>query len=212
MEYVTSGGVKVSIGRVDRRVLDAIDIQKPQPPTREADSWGDITAQVPIWDDPDYARQLSDWRVGLFKEEWFTIAPALDPQGVAIEEARALQAAGFGEGRIIDVLRYTLTERDQIQIVSAVYYQSTVTDQAVFEAEERFGYTWLDKPVSSWSMKYAPGQRGQLAVHWRAALRSRLTWEQFCALPGPEQSTHVAFWSLEDQMSYLLQNYANNPI
>jgi len=169
MNYVTSTGVRVIVGHVDRRVLDAIDIPKPQPPMRDVETWGNITERVPLLNDESYRRQLSDWRLSLFAGQWHAIAPALEARDVDLDEAHALQAAGLGEGRAIDVLRYTLSELDQIQIVAAVYYQSTVTDRAMLEAEMRFDYTWRGKSISSWSLKYAPGQRGQLAVHWRAA-------------------------------------------
>jgi len=212
MEHVTSNGVRVKVGRVPRQLLDNINLPEPAPPTRAVETWGGIAERVPVFDDPDYRRQLSDWRLGLFAQHWNIISAAIEVDAANTAEATALQAAGFGQGRAVDALHYTLAGQDQVAIIAKVFYQSTVTERAILEAEARFAYTWRGKPLSAWSMRYAPGERGQLAVHWRAAFRSRMTWTQFCVLSGQEQSANVAFWSLEDRMNYLLQNYANNTI
>jgi len=209
MELVTQTGATIKIGRVERRALDALDVPRPQPPLRIVETWGEITEQVPVLDDVDYQQRLGDWRQRIFLEQWQLIVPALEISGIDMAEAVALHAAGIGDGSPSDALHYTLTYAEQKHIIAAVYYQSTVTARGIIEAEARFGYTWHGQPLSSWSVGYTPGARGQLAADWRAAFRSQLSWSEFCAIPGPEQSAHVAFWALEDRLAYLVGTYGN---
>ena len=213
MVYTTSGGVVIEVGRVNRTDLDNIFIPEPVPPTRRVPIFSAPGAQeyedVPVWDDVTYQRMVADWRLRIFAEQWHIIAPALTVTNADIAEAQALQAAGLGDGTALDWLHYTAARRDQLAIVELVMYNSTVTERGIAEAEARFGYTWRGKPLSAWSVSYTPGQRGLLAADYRAAFRSQLTWSAFCALPGQEQSALVAFWALEDRLTYLVMKYAN---
>ena len=173
MRYTTSSGVVVTVGRVQRGALDNIFIPEPVPPTRRVPIFSAPGAQefeeVPVWDDGDYRRRLSDWQSRLFVEQWDAIAPALHIENEAayIHEAQALQAAGLGAGMALDWLHYNASEYDQRALVDLVMYHSTVTERGIQEAEARFNYTWRGKPLSAWSVRYTPGQRSALAVDFK---------------------------------------------
>lgn len=211
MEYVTRDGVILTVGRVDRRRLDAAYIPAPVPPTRIVEAWGGIKEELPDWKNRDYQKRLHDWRVTLWRDHLRIIADALAftlnaEQQVPLEAVRAI---GLGDGTNADYLRFCVSEHDQTQIVELLLYLSTVTERGVREATARLDYTWRGKPLDNWNVGYTHGKRGSLAVDMRAAIRSGLTWGQFCELTGPEQSTLVAFWGLEDRLHWLAENNAN---
>jgi hypothetical protein len=205
MEYVTRAGIPISVGRVDRRLLDAIVLPEPQPPVRQVETWGGVTESVPVYTDPAYERAMQGWHSRLWRESLDVIALALSFTIPENNDLAALAAIGLARGTPADYLRLSICAADQIALVAAVYYQSTVTQRGIAEAAQRFNYTWRDKPLEAWTIGYSYGKRGALAVDYRAAVRSGMTWPQFCALPGPEQSTCVAFWMLEDRLNWLLQ-------
>jgi len=211
MRYVTRDGIVLEIGRVERRRLDAVNLPAPIPPTRNVETWGGLVEQMPVYDDPGYQTALYEWRVNIWREQIGVIAAALDYELTAEKQSEldALRALGIGNGSVADYLRFMVSEVDQAAIVELVLYQSTVTPRGIAEAEQRLDYTWRGKPVGTWAVGYTYGKRGSLGVDMRAALRSGLTWTQFCELPGPEQSALVAFWILEERLSWLADNNAN---
>jgi hypothetical protein len=209
MRYTTRDGVAIEVGRVDRRCLDAIALPEPVPPTRKVETWGGEFEDVPVFDDPAYKAALLEYQLKLCREQTTVIAGGIAIEN--IEEARAAVVAIqeiFGAQPDIKTayLRYCANDYDRAFIVGLVLYQSTVTNRGIAEACTRFAYKWHEKPLEAWGVPKSYGERGKLAVEWRAANRSGLTWEQFCALSGQEQSAHVAFWMLEDKLSYLVSS------
>jgi len=207
MEYTARDGVVITVGRVDRRQLDAVYLPQPQPPLREVETWGGITEKIPVYDDPVYAASLFQWRLRIWREQLAIIAAAVelpdDTRIAGVTEALRHVWPRLSAKQVY--LEQVLDNDDRARIVEEILYRSTVTVRGVTEATERFGYTWRDKPLLTWHAAVSHGARGQLGVEWRAAIRSGLTWTQFCALDGREQSAHVAFWMLEDKLHYLLQ-------
>lgn len=206
MRYVTRDGVEIEVGRVDRRRLDRISLPEPAPPTHSVETWGGIVEQVPDYNNASYIRSFHKWRTNTLRENLKVIIDALEfaiPDSF-LEEQKALNAIGIGDGTKADYLRHGINERDQVNIIALVHYQSTVTVRGVVEAEKSLNYTWRGKPLSSWSIGYSYGKRGQLGVDIHTALRSGLRWSEFCELSGQEQSQLVAFWNLEDSLQWLL--------
>jgi hypothetical protein len=208
MEYVTRDGVRLEVGRVDRRELDAIYIPVPVPPSRVVETWGGVKEEIPDRDDPDYRIKLFDYHLRLGRELLDALALGLTiiDTDLARERIDALeQVIGKQDDLATGLLRYGISDAERVQVVELLLYQSTVTQRGIDEAAERFGYKWRGKPLTTWHIPGSHGERGKLAVEWRAANRSGIPWTQFCDLPGPEQSQHVAFWMLEDKLMYLLQ-------
>ena len=204
MRYTTRAGLVLDIGRIDRRLLDALAVPEPQPPTRPVETWGGLVEQVPVYADPSYRRAIQKWRTTVWRKKLKVISTALSFDLPANNDMAALQAIGLAQNTHADYLRLNVCAADQVSIVDEIYYQSTVTARGIAEAAERFNYTWRDKPLEAWAVGYSPGKRGILAVDYRASMRSGMTWPQFCELTGPEQSAIVAFWNLEDRLSWLV--------
>jgi len=206
MQFVTRDGLHIEVGRVRRELLDNLNIPEPVPPLRDVETWGGVVEKVPVLDDLHYLRSLRLWRTRLWKDSFSIIAQALTytvPEGIDLDGLREI---GLGIGAPADYLRYGTCAIEQNQLIELVYYHSTVTQRGISEAEARFGYTWRDQPLSAWSVGYSHGKRGDIAVDFRAALRSGMAWAQFCELTGQKQSEYVAFWNLEDRLVWLLNN------
>ena len=208
MEYITRDGLRIEVGRVNRRLLDAIAIPEPQPPLRDVETWGELVERVPVYDDPGYKMQLFEYRLRLWREQLNVLSA-----GIALPDAPEIRQQLDGLAHVIgDVqhnrkgafLRYCLSDADRAVIVEQILYQSTVTQRGITEACAFFAYKWRGKPLEAWHTSGSNGERGMLAVEWRAAIRSGLTWERFSSLSGYEQSQHVAFWMLEDKLQALL--------
>ena len=208
MEYTTRDEIRLEVGRVERRLLDAVHIPEPVPPSRVVETWGGVEEEIPDYKDKTYRRRLHDWHAKVWRARLHTISGALTFELNAEQRAEleAIRAIGLGDGTDTDYLRFMLSEYDQSMLVEIILYQSTVTPRGINEAVNRLDYTWRDKPVLVWAASYTPGRRGELGVDMRAAFRSGLTWEHFCAMPGPEQSQHVAFWMLEDKLMWLVNS------
>jgi hypothetical protein len=172
------------------------------------ETWGGVKEEVPDFKDASYKRRLHDYRVRLWRERVGVISAGLTftLPTTTQSQLEAIRAIGLGGGTDADYLRLMIAEYDQARVVEMLFYLSTVTVRGIDEAVERLEYTWRGKPVTAWSIGYTPGKRGALGVDMRTAVRSGLTWNQFCDLSGPEQSQHVAFWMLEDRLGWLVDN------
>jgi hypothetical protein len=208
MRYITRAGIVLEIRRIDRRLLDALAVPEPQPPTRPVETWGGLVEQVPVYADPSYRAAMLEYQLRYARDLMNILATGI----TVLDEDRArgrLQAleevVGKQDNLALGFLRYGTTDIERAEIVELILYQSTVTQKAIDEASARFGYKWRGKPLIMWRIPMSHGERGKLGVEWKAANRSGLTWAQFCDLSGPEQSQHVAFWMLEDKLAYLLQ-------
>jgi len=208
MVYTTAQGLRIEVGRVARERLDALVTPPPAPPLRTVTIWGGLTEQLPDTNAPEYQRQLYAHKLRQWRATVSAIAPALEFALPTPTDLAALQVLGLPAANPHTAyLLYHVAATDLHALIGAVYYQSTVTVQGITEAATRFGYTWRGKPLLDWAVGYAHGQRGALANDYRAAWRSRLTWAQFCALPGPAQSEIVAFWLLEDRLAWLMERH-----
>ena len=208
MRYVTRDGVRIEVGRVLRRFLDAIYIPAPVPPSRVVETWGGLAEDVPDYQDAGYQAQRRDWTIQLRRAHLNAIIGVLAfhlPEAQKAE-LNALRAVGIGSGQDVDYILFCLDAVEQDALINLVFYQSTVTQRGIDEAAARLNYTWRGKPLAAWAVGYSPGMRGQMALDMRAAIRSGLKWQEFCTLPGPEQSQHVAFWLLEDRLMWLVNN------
>lgn len=207
MHYVTRDGLHIDVGRVRRELLDNLNIAEPVPPLRDVETWGGVIEKVPVLDDARYLAELFDYRLRLWREQLDIIATGLtlpDSPQIAAQLAELAEVIGPVRTDKAGFLRYCLNDGDRAAIVAEVLYQSTVTQRGIDEAVARFGYKWRGQKLETWHVPVSYGERGKLAVEWKAAIRSLMTWAQFCDLTGPEQSAHVAFWMLEDKLNYLL--------
>jgi len=208
MRYVTRDGIALEVGQVDRRRLDAVSLPAPTPPTRTVETWGGVSEQVPVYDDPGYRAALFNYHLRLGREILDVLAAGITliDATVSVDKLAALEAVvGPQPHTATAILRYCIADDERAQIVETLLYNSTVTQRGIEEAAERFAYKWRDKQLLTWVVPNSHGERGILGVAWRAAQRSGLAWAQFCLLSGPEQSATVAFWLLEDKLAYLLQ-------
>lgn len=205
MRIPTAGGWAVTVARVDRRRLDDLIKPAPQPPTRTVTSWGGVAEEVPVYDDPAYQRALFAYRRDYHRARLALIAEGLSYPAAQQARIDALVAVFRNQDPRLLCLQYVLGNNDRQKVVQGILYLSTVTQRGINEAVAKLDYTWRGRPLLEWGTGGAPGRRGQLAVDFRAATRSGLTWGEFCDLPGPEQSMHVAYWTLEDHLGYLLQ-------
>ncbi len=207
MNFVTREGHALQLERVDRRLLDALVLPAPQPPTRQVETWGGLLEAAPIHDDPDYQAQLFQHKLKLYNAQLNILAGGVTLPPVLQQQFAALQAVIPARGlpAAVVALRYILNVPDRTAVVEELLYLSTVTIRGIQEAQARLNYSWRGKPLRMWGVGASPGRRGQLAIDFTAAVRSGLTWSQFCQLPGAEQSLHVAYWDAENRLNYLLQ-------
>ena len=84
---------------------------------------------------------------------------------------------------------------------------STVTQRGIDEAAAGFAVSFMEKPVLVWKVGGSAAQQSALYEHWIAAQQLRYTWDDFCNLPGPEQSQCVAFVRIQSRLKYLISKY-----
>lgn len=201
-ELTTSTGYRLTVGRIPRERIDAFlrARPEPEPPVRQVEAFGGVVEEVPVLDDPAYVAALQAHRLELGMAQLELIVDAVEIEGTGWEhelsELYALSLAG--DDPKADVLRYIVLGNDEdfARVVEEVLYNSTVTMRGLEEAAARFNVTWMGQRVPVVS---PPGGQGQAASAFgdrQAAKFSLLTWGEFCALPGPEQSAAVAFYRL----------------
>jgi len=209
--FTTKNGVRLEVGRIARERLDAFSATHlpPVPPTRQMEVFGGEVEDVPILDDSAYQARLMDYYVSLGHDQIAAIVGAVQildwDEAQARAELAELQAIGLGDGGEADLLRYVILADidDLAAVVNLVAYQSTVTDRGVQEAADAFAVTWTGKPVLALKVPSTPGRYSMVFEARTAAKYAGYTWEQFCALPGPEQSAVVAFHLLEQKLEWL---------
>lgn len=198
----TSTGYELEVGRIPRERIDAFLLAhpEPEPPTREVEAFGGVVEKVEVLDDPAYLAALQAHRLEMGAAQIDLIADAVEIEGTGWErEFAELRELGLaGDNPKADVLRYVVlgNDADFAGVVEEVLYNSTVTLRGLEEAAERFGVTWLGQRVPVVSPPGGPGRGSNLFGDRQAAKFSLLTWEEFCTLPGPEQSAAVAFHRL----------------
>jgi len=209
MEYITTDGTRLEVGRVPREKIDNFIASRPppEPPTKEVEVFGGDKEAMPILDDPGYLADMQRYYIAFGHDQVNLIADAV--RGASDEplaELEELREIGLGDGDEHTAwLRHIALGRDADlgNVVELVLYQSTVTEQGIAEAARTFAVTWMDKPVLSLGLPGSPGRYGAAFEARKAAQFSQYSWPEFAALPGPEQSAVVAFYRLSTRLEWL---------
>lgn len=208
MNYTTEAGIRLAIGRVPRQDIDNLLARHPlpEPPTRPVTVWGDVTEDEPVWDDPTYQAALTNYWLRFGREQLTVVAPAVTIVSGEQADLRELQEVGITGSDPASQLRAGVltTTADLQAVVELVFYRSTVTQRGIDEATAAFRVLWLDKPVLAWKVPGAPAEYAPLYRDRQAARSAGYSWERFCQLPGPEQSTEVAFHLIENRLHWLM--------
>lgn len=216
MRYVTATGFKLEIGRVDRRMIDraVVALDKPQPPTVKASDlgievFGGIEEDVILHDNPDYQAALLAYYVKLAVRQFSILSAAVDIVEPSewreqVEELKALGLAGTDDVKA-SVLRYRVFEdqRDWDAVVGEVIYNSTVSPRGLAEARARYEVTWKGEPLSAVGVPQSKATYSEEFEARKAAHHNELSWPEFCALSGPEQSAEVIFYRSMLVLSWL---------
>jgi CHAD domain-containing protein len=209
-------GTALDVQRVSRKRLDdsIAEHPMPKPPLKKAadlgmPAWGDPNETVEDTRDVDYLAKLARYNADFSREMLDgIIAEAVSiPEEVEEKAREALDALPLerqAEPRKSDLLRLVLCHDDDLSaIADLVFYLSTVTHRGIAEAGERFGVTWNGQKLSPFvrgnTRIKAKGEFGdRTAAKW-----ARYTWEAFCELTGPEQSSYVAHYRLQTKLVLL---------
>ncbi len=211
MKFVASTGVQLTLAQIDRRELDRYTASNPvpEPPTRTVNVFGGDTEELPILDDAAYLQELQRYQMMIATQRLDLIANAIEIDSYSnAQELDELKHLGVAVSPA-NALRFTsaFTSVDLAQIVELVFYMSTVTQRGIDEAAASFAVTFMEKPVLAWKVGGSAAQQSALYEHWIAAQQLRYTWDNFCALPGPEQSQCVAFVRIQSRLKYLIKKY-----
>lgn len=217
MEYRTSTGVTLAVGRIHRSLIDAYatDNPPPEPPVNEVGVLGGVKEKVEDYNDPAYVRALFDYHVQMVTDEFSLIAQAVGVTRPEVwhsdERCHELREIGIDVTRVMDYLRYIALaeDEDRVAVTQLVMYQSTVTQRGIEEAERRFNIQWLNAPLSKHG---GPPTRLRASAVFQArsaAREANYTWEQFCDLPGPQQSAIVAHYQAENKIAWLSSQVKN---
>jgi len=217
-EYAPISGLRLGIGRLARREIDAFIGKRPipKPPVRSAADLGipifggavaEADELLPIWDDPAFLADMLKHRVQMFEEELDLVAPAIslldepDPESImSLEEAGLLRP-----GNMADLLRHiVLNDAEIVAVIELVFYNSTVTPRGLREAEARFDVQWDDLRLNVMEIGEKRAQASSLFSSKKTARDAGLAWEEFCNLTGPEQSEEVAFSILSTRLECLM--------
>lgn len=220
MRYITSRAVILQIGAIERRAIDAF-VQNhcpPKPPTKTVTVFGG-TEEVDDFGDEDYQRSLFAYYIGLFVDQFDLLEPAIEIEGewwnderfTELREAGAISTTLPPIRQKHEYLQFVALSEDDMQaIVEEVFYQSTVTQRGIDEAESLFNVTWFDKSVYAWAVKSTPGKFSQIFEDRNAAMMAHYKWREFCELPGPEQSAIVAHHRLKLRLEHLASRIESN--
>ena len=201
----TANGDRVRLVRIPREVLDAVDldIPEPEPPhVMKEDVFGHMT-KVYRYDDPDYQIALRQYKHDLLVSKEERIA-----QGIILENVtmRTVSLAEFLNASLLETIAVLFLNKG-IDIVEEVLYLSTVTQRGIDEAVSRFNPTWNNLAFDKWSItSKVPISGTTYWEHHQAARFCGYTWEQFCALSGYRMSECVALMRIEHKMMHLIRS------
>jgi len=213
-EYITRGGIRLTLGRIPRGIIDGFTAHNrpPQPPKRppDGDVWGGVDDEDWIEDvsDPAYLAALQKYHVGLFNRQVSLIADAIQVD-VCETELSELYKLGMPKTNAkLDYLRFIAlgAVQDMAEVTVLVLYNSTVTQRGIDEAIPMFEMDWRGLPVAEWHVDNAPARYNLVFESRIAARKANLTWEQFCEMTGPQQSVEVAVTRLENRLQWLMSN------
>ena len=208
-EYQTGNGYRLAVGRVPKATADEFlsRCAPPPPPTRRAVAFGGLVEELPDPTNPAYQHELAAYVLRLSEERFAFVAGAV----------RVLNFTGTTEVAELATLGL-LTPQDQagllrlvvlsnpadlLAVLELICYQSTVTERGIQEAYARFNAQWAGQSALRWGIPHLPGSYSREYEDRRAARHSGLSFAEFCALPGPEQSAVVAFMRLEMRLEWL---------
>lgn len=209
MDITTSYGVRLKVGRIPRKELDAFILAHPLPkaPVKKVTIWGGED-EIEDTNDPDYRREVLAYHLKLAHEQMPFLAQAIDivtdwendPRYIELTETEACQAQDKA-----DYLRFVAMNEDDLEnVVDEIFYQSTVTERGVDEASRIFNVTWYGQPIEAWRLPSTPGKLGRFFEDREAARFVYLSWDEFCLLSGAEQSAAVAHRRLSMRLDYLM--------
>jgi len=212
MIYTAHNGVILALNRVPRRELDALFVQLPQPtpPIKQRPVWGGIEEEYFDHKDATYQDEYTRWLILISDKQLAVMAQgitlSINPNDdLTYNEIKV--ALGLVGNDKLDYLRYVaLNERDFQAVTEAILYMSTVTQKAIDEAVKVFAVEWNSQPLDSWSVKKSMGKYSQFFEHRQVARFTGSSWEEFCALSGPEQSANVAYYRLSNRLEWLEMN------
>jgi len=219
-EWETLDGHILTLGRLDRREIDAFsaDNAPPVPPTKTVETWaGD--EQAPDLDEPKYQAALGRYYRNLGKSQVELIAPAITlPRGVDFGALYELAESGLVEfppgsnGSNVGYLLYVLDADDLETLVKIVFYNSTVTEKGIGDARARFGVKWMNESILAWGVPGTPGAYNLEFEARRAARYNLVPWCEFCDLTGPEQSALVCFYRMDARLEYFQAEWRNRKV
>lgn len=208
--YKTSTGVTLEIVRIHRSLIDtyARDNPVPEPPTKEVQVFGGVLERVEDKEDPAYLAQLMTYNLQMANLEFGLIVQAvriMDPNWSADPRIAEMTSIGMDADSAPLYLRYIAlsVEADLVHVMREVQYLSTVTDRGIQEAMQAFSIEWHGVPLQK--HRSPPGKlRASLYYQARvAATDLGITWDDFCELPGPLQSTAMAQHQCKMKIEYL---------
>ena len=210
MIYVTQCGVRLEIGRIPRRAIDAFarDHLVPEPPMKQVDApvFGDIVEEAPDLEDPEYLVEMRRYYLEVGYAQIDLIADGvtiLDEVGTP-EELAFLELSDEPS----ELLRTIIFDNrdDLTNVVEEVFYQSTVTQRGIEEAARTFGVTWYGQPVDLTKGPRSPAMYLSPFGDRKAAEAGGYNWREFIELTGPEQSAVVAHHRLSNRLDWLLSH------
>lgn len=209
--YTTIYG-DLQLDRIDRRILDKFAIKSPPPvpPIKEVEVWGGVTEKIEDKTDKTYLRQLLAYRVGLVRDQFDILSGAIN---TSVDWQNSQKLFEFIDADICEstykhwLWFVALDDREVFDnVVDEIFYLSTVTERGIKEAEEVFSVTWFGKSIDTFRIKATEARYTQLFEDREAARFALYTWDDFCDLPGYEQSAIVAQYRLKAKIDYLVRS------
>jgi hypothetical protein len=212
VDFTTSRGVRLRIGRLPRKTLD--DFAAAHPPPIPPTVWKEVFGgreQVENPNDEAYKAELFAYHLGLGYDQIEMLMPAIevlddwaaDEKFSELCEAGAVDTSTPERARASYLLEVAVVDDDMRLIVDEIFYQSTTTDRGIREAERLFNVTWSDEDIYAWRVNTTPGKFSLFFEDRDAATFDHYNWRDFCALTGPEQSAVVAHYRLRQRLESL---------
>lgn len=211
-EYRTKNGLDLLLLRVARRRLDdfARRYPPPQPPVKVVTVYGGIEDEIPDLDAPEYLDALGNWSLHLADLQFDVIADGIE---IAVRPRehpayRELLNLGIATGKNAkrEFLRFVaLADNDDMrEVIQDIYYLSTTTERGIEEAYTLFNATWANKDIRGWYVKRSKAEYSRYYEDRSVATWAHYRWDEFCALPGFEQSVFVAQYRLHNRIEWLV--------
>ena len=208
--YKTSAGITLEIVRVPRVLIDEYvrNNPAPEPPTIEVQVFGDVMEKTDDIHNPVYLAEMAVYNLRMAQLEFGLVAGAVnivDPDWKADPRIADMISLGIPIASKHDYLRYiALAEMEDLGYVNLeVQYLSTVTERGIQEAQRAFGILW--QRIALEKHRNPPGKLRASSLYQSRVAASALgyAWEQFCQLPGPDQSAVVAQHQCALKIEYL---------